>query len=301
MTTKTFEFIVNHSWEHTLFAYDRKSWKVPSPEFPEIIDCDFKDWHLDNDTNTVSFKRIAQLKPPLPSWLMRLLSGVNVTELEFETRIDRQNQTAIVKGKNNTLRNILEMTEHLEIKTHPEDAERTIVTFTATWKIKLKLFSSKLENYLMTNYSKALAKGREIDHEFLLQFKEAGHILPPLSFSEKNCFIVFNEQHDSILMEEYNIYKEDVDQDGNRHIIQNDIIHSKQGSLDSALGDEDNDNEDKEDDHNNSNDQSVLDGLNNNDDGQCIDGPKHEQAVSKYASSIGLSLNTTSSTPEDSQ
>eukprot|EP00056_Hartaetosiga_gracilis_P000971 m.41582 g.41582 ORF g.41582 m.41582 type:complete len:237 (+) comp10438_c0_seq4:37-747(+) len=187
MTTETFSFEVDHSWEHTLFAYDRKSWTVPNRQFPEILKCTFNDWRLDENTNTVSFTRVAHLKPPLPTWLMRVLSGVKETELQFETTIDRQNRTAVVIGKNNTLTNILEMTEHLEMKEHPENASRTMVTFTATWKIKLKLFSSKFENYLMSNYSKALERGREIDHQFLMKFKEEERELPPLSYSERNC------------------------------------------------------------------------------------------------------------------
>jgi len=56
MKITEYHFDIDVPWELSLLAYDRKSWGVPSPEFKEILRCDFDEWEFDEAKQITKFR-----------------------------------------------------------------------------------------------------------------------------------------------------------------------------------------------------------------------------------------------------
>ncbi|EDQ88635.1 uncharacterized protein MONBRDRAFT_26278 [Monosiga brevicollis MX1] len=196
-----YEFEVDAPWELALLAYDRKSWAVPSPEYKEILRCDFDEWEVDLDLELTKFRRSVQVSMPLPQWIMRFLSDDTDFWYEFRTIMDRKNRRLDVKGHNASLQSLLSTTEHMVMKEHPENPNKCVLTYHTTWDIHSKSWVvPKFETFISRLYYKALKRGRQLDKRYIDQYRKTYEEQEiPLTRSERNGALVHaHAPHSSI-------------------------------------------------------------------------------------------------------
>eukprot|EP00730_Choanoeca_flexa_P016390 TRINITY_DN7725_c0_g2_i1.p1 TRINITY_DN7725_c0_g2~~TRINITY_DN7725_c0_g2_i1.p1 ORF type:complete len:263 (+),score=36.83 TRINITY_DN7725_c0_g2_i1:98-886(+) len=201
MKITEYEFEVDAPWELSLLAYDRKSWGVPSPDFKEILRCDFDEWEYDPEKKATKFRRLVQVASPIPSWIMRVLTSDTDFWYEFHTTMDRTAKRLDVFGENLTLQDLISTTEHMVMTPHPDHPEtKTKLTYHTTWDIhSTSWVVPRFENFISRLYYKALKRGRHLDKKYTDKYrKQHGLEDIPLTRSERNGRDIHDARHDSI-------------------------------------------------------------------------------------------------------
>eukprot|EP01135_Chromosphaera_perkinsii_P005829 Nk52_evm18s367 gene=Nk52_evmTU18s367 len=152
----------DHTFPHTWEKVTSGVWqKYPNPYSPQVaaVDC----IHSVVEEGVLKRKRVISSNWELPGWIQSLLPS-NCTVVE-KTEVDPSNKKFVMRSKNITGSNILQVEETCTYTPHPEDPNQTLLQQEAKVSVFGISFTDRLEKMVVNKISSQADKGRiALDH-----------------------------------------------------------------------------------------------------------------------------------------
>lgn len=170
------EHTYSHPWARVTTAFWRK---YPNPLSPHVIDIDVLNRHLDSN-GRLHTTRLITCKGHVPDWISKAVGGKNHAYVLERSVIDLQNQTLVMKSRNLSYENLIQIHETCTYDRHDLGDDNTRFTQQAKIVVPVWGFSDKVENLTLDNFHKNAKKGLEamehicniVKHETLDLFKK---------------------------------------------------------------------------------------------------------------------------------
>jgi hypothetical protein len=152
----TTEHVFNHPWEVVAKAALQK---YPNPINPGVIGVDVVDRKIDNDI--IKSHRLLISQWTFPSWIAKLLGGNRICFASEHSQIDRVNRTMLLRSRNLTFNNIINVDEKLCYYSDPTNESRTLLKQEAIITVQNVPLTDYLETFLTTHINSNASKGRQ--------------------------------------------------------------------------------------------------------------------------------------------
>lgn len=133
-----------YDWETATAAW----WdKYPNPDQPHVRQWDTLHRKLDADTGKLTVHRLFWIEYGLPKWVHSVFGTRSMDGYGTEVvTCDVENKTLVMRGRNFTFRNLIEIEETCTYRQHPERPEWTEFVHRGEFRVgKLGLLNGKLE------------------------------------------------------------------------------------------------------------------------------------------------------------
>jgi len=155
---ETLSHTFQHAWPTISFA----SWlKYPSPARPDVVCVDLLRRDFDTETGELRTTRLVTIKPSIPGWIQAVI-GTSYCYFVEEAIIDPKNNKMVLKAKNISFGQFLEMQETCTYTQHSENKDWT--QFSQEGKVTS--FSTGLgrmvEDFCLKTFKTNATKGREL-------------------------------------------------------------------------------------------------------------------------------------------
>eukprot|EP01112_Ceratiomyxa_fruticulosa_P001835 TRINITY_DN11_c0_g1_i1.p2 TRINITY_DN11_c0_g1~~TRINITY_DN11_c0_g1_i1.p2 ORF type:complete len:182 (-),score=31.19 TRINITY_DN11_c0_g1_i1:102-647(-) len=168
---------LTHTFKHPWKDISLASWrKYPNPNRPDVLNVDIIKRELDPVTGILRTTRLIIVRGSTPKWLEAILGSSQCFFLE-DAEIDPRNNTMILKSRNLSFNNLLELEETCTYTPHTENP--TWTHFKQEAKVTAFPFgiAGKMEAFCLQNFKKNAVKGRDIMEQAIsLVREEAEHI-----------------------------------------------------------------------------------------------------------------------------
>lgn len=151
------EHIYQHPWERVTTAFWRK---YPNPLSPHVLDIDVLDRHLDAKGRLYT-TRLITCKGHVPDWISKAVGGKNHCFVLERSVVDRENRTLVMKSRNISFENLIQVHETCVYDTHTGEEGTTRFTQQAKIVVPVWGFSERVENLTLDNFHKNAKKGLE--------------------------------------------------------------------------------------------------------------------------------------------
>jgi len=160
-----------HTYKHAWSSISLANWsKYPSVERPDVLSVDIISKNIDQETGVLTTRRLMICKAAGPAWIQKFLNTPYVYFVEDAT-IDPRNQKMVLRSRNISFADLLQVDETCTYTTHPENKDWT--HFSQDAKITAFPFGikGKIESYCLDKFKTNAAKGREIMEQAIARVK----------------------------------------------------------------------------------------------------------------------------------
>eukprot|EP00039_Didymoeca_costata_P014867 m.245794 g.245794 ORF g.245794 m.245794 type:complete len:484 (-) comp16109_c3_seq20:45-1496(-) len=161
--SRTSKFEVEAPWEVVVHAYDGKMYRIPDPEFPEILRIEFENYQWRPENNLTTLVRLPHLKIPVPSFVLKAFTKETTLDCHSDQTIDRANKRLVTITSNLNLTNVVKFVETSVITPHPDDPNlRTLMNVETSFNIQTSGWGiGKLEGIAVKAYMNGISKARK--------------------------------------------------------------------------------------------------------------------------------------------
>lgn len=186
-------FEKSHTYEYDWETATAAWWdKYPNPDQPQVRHWDTLYKKLDPQTGVLSVHRLFWIEYSLPKWVHTVLRTPSMDGYGTEVvTCDVRNRRLVMRGRNYTFRNLIEIEETCTYQQHPDNSNWTEFIHRSEFRVgKMGLLNSKLEESardsafgkskvgvdVMENLIKSLhvSEWRAKAHHWRLQLDEMG-------------------------------------------------------------------------------------------------------------------------------
>eukprot|EP01129_Flabellula_baltica_P000678 TRINITY_DN10646_c0_g1_i1.p1 TRINITY_DN10646_c0_g1~~TRINITY_DN10646_c0_g1_i1.p1 ORF type:complete len:263 (-),score=47.89 TRINITY_DN10646_c0_g1_i1:81-869(-) len=171
MATKAIDYTFKSSWRDVFLA----SWlKYPCDSRPDILSVDIIKKEFDSENGTFKATRLITIKNVMPNWIGYFYTVSDKCYFIEESILDVKNQEFVLKSRNLTYGNLVNM---LEVCTYTvnnlnEDWTNFHQLYRSTMQSAIMGVTSKIENYLTDTAISNSVKGREVMEKAIERVKE---------------------------------------------------------------------------------------------------------------------------------
>lgn len=150
------EHIFDHSWETVIKAAIQK---YPNPLNPNVIGIDVIDREI-NLNGIIRTHRLFTTHWGLAPWISKIIGGNRICHASEHSLIDLNNKTMILRTRNLTLNNIINVDETLIYKQHLTNPQKTHLTQESVITVKNVPLTNYMENLVASTINGNAQKGR---------------------------------------------------------------------------------------------------------------------------------------------
>ncbi len=150
------EHVFNHDWQTVVKAAMQK---YPNPMNPSVVGIDVIERTINN--GVIRTHRLFTTQWGLAPWAVKLLGSDRLCHASEHSEIDANNKTFLLRTRNLTFNNIINVDETLVYKTHPHDENKTILTQESCLTVKNVPLTNYMENLIASSMTNNAHKGRQ--------------------------------------------------------------------------------------------------------------------------------------------
>ncbi|XP_043467242.1 protein slowmo [Leptopilina heterotoma] len=152
----TSEHTFNHPWETVAQAAWRK---YPNPMNPAVIGTDVIERKVEN--GVLHTHRLVSSKWGFPKWAQAIIGHANICYASERSEVDPTNREMVLRTRNLTFGNYIEVDETVKYLPHPHDATKTLLTQEAVVLVQGVPLTHYMEDLLTSRISFNAGKGRQ--------------------------------------------------------------------------------------------------------------------------------------------
>jgi len=160
------EHVFDHKWDNVIKAALQK---YPNPLSPNVIGVDVIDRRVEN--GLIKSHRLLASKWGVSPWIANLLGGNRTVFASEHSQIDAKQKTFSMKTRNISCNNIISIDETMVYRTHPSDANKTLLEQKTEITVKNVPLTDFLENKLYTTINSNAHNGRKAIEWVIVQMK----------------------------------------------------------------------------------------------------------------------------------
>jgi len=150
------EHIFNHPWDTVVTAAVKK---YPNPMNPNVIGIDVIERNIEK--GVITSHRLFTTHWGLPPWITKLVGTDRLCHASEHSIIDSNKKVMMLRTRNLTFNNIINLDETVTYRTHPEDESKTVLTQETAITVKNVPLTNYMEGLLANTMSGNAHKGRQ--------------------------------------------------------------------------------------------------------------------------------------------
>lgn len=180
-----------HPWTNVSAAFWRK---YPNDQSPHVKEVDTFIRSISSDGNQLSVGRLVRVESSLPGWLSALNVPSSCYAVETTT-VDRSTQTLTIRSRNLTGSSVMVVEEECVYRPSQVNDHHTSYTQSANITSFLPVFSSKCEQWSLSNFTAKSKVGLDTMEKLCAQVKQDGihSLVDQLAKLEKKFAVVNNQ------------------------------------------------------------------------------------------------------------
>mmetsp|Transcript_19127 Transcript_19127/g.31295 ORF Transcript_19127/g.31295 Transcript_19127/m.31295 type:complete len:179 (-) Transcript_19127:272-808(-) len=157
------QHVFEQPWDRVTAALWRK---YPHPNCPHVLSVDVIDRHVDPVSGVLHTKRLMTTRTPVPAWAISLL-GLRDSDCYFveESTVDPRNRTMVMRSKNLSLNNLLELEETCTYSASLDDPNATLFRQETSVTAFARGVRTQIEKFCVNRFMQNSAKGRTVLEE----------------------------------------------------------------------------------------------------------------------------------------